>query len=176
MDERIRKNLNAGRESRASQDRKSDTDALASSKTRKRRFQNEFTQSALPTLESTDPNWHYCWLSTTNQYDTIHSRIRMGYVAVTADEMPGFEHLRLKEGEHAGHISCNEMLLYKLPMDVYQDYMAEMHHYRPMGEASKVKVQQESLMGSIKDSRGRPLVQQEGDSMDVSDVPPPVFE
>ena len=45
-----------------------------------------------------------------------------------------------------------------------------------MDEASKVKVQQESLMGSIKDSRGRPLVQQEGDSMDVSDIPPPVFE
>ena len=175
MDDRIRKNLTAGRESRATQDRKGDNAALASGKSRNRRFQNEFTQQVLPDVTG-DPSWHYCWLSTTNQYDTIHSRLRMGYVAVNADEIPGFEHLKVKEGEHVGHVSCNEMLLYKLPMDVYQDYMAEMHHYRPMDEATKVKVQQEQLMGSVKDSRGRPLVVQEGDGMDVMETPPPVFE
>ena len=174
-DTRIRKNIGAGRESRASKDRKSDIDSLASSSGRRRRFQSEFTQEVLPKVDL-GPEWHACWLSSTNQYDTIHSRMKLGYVPVTADELSGYEHLRVKEGEHIGHISCNEMLLYKMPMDIYQDYMAEMHHFRPMDEAGKIRVQQEQLMTSVKDSKGRPLVQREGDDTDLPDIPAPIFE
>lgn len=51
MDERIRKSKGDGRESRAAMDnaRGSAEDALASAPTRRRRFQAEFTQEALPT-------------------------------------------------------------------------------------------------------------------------------
>ena len=174
-DIRIRKNPGAGRTERAGQDRKVATDSLASGNRRKRRFENEFTQQVLPDPPK-DPKWHFTWLSTTNQYDTIHSRLRLGYVAVKVEELPGWEHLTVKEGEHVGHVSCNEMILFKLPMDVYQDYMAEMHHYRPMDEATKVRIQQEQLMGGVKDSKGRPLVIQEGSDMDIDETPPPIFE
>lgn len=178
MDDRIRKSNGTGRESRAAMDktRGSSDDALASAPTRRRRFQAEFTQEALPKVEG-DPNWHYCWLSTTNQYDTIHSRMRLGYQAVMSDELPGFEHLKVKEGEHVGHVSCNEMILYKLPMDIYQDYMAEKHHYQPMEEAGKIKVQQEQLLNSARDSNGKSLIRAEGDFIEgEKDIPAPIFE
>lgn len=178
MDERIRKSAGTGRESRAAMDkgRESADKSLATAGERRRRFKMEFTQEALPTVVG-DPNWHYCWLSTTNQYDTIHSRLRMGYQAVMADELEGFEHLRVKEGEHVGHVSCNEMILYKLPMDHYQDYMAEKHHYQPMEEAGKIKVQQEQLLNSARDSNGKSLIRAEGDMIDgEKDIPAPIFE
>ena len=56
------------------------------------------------------------------------------------------------------------MLLFKLPMDVYQDLMAEMHHYAPLDEQEKIAIQQDQLLGA-KDSHGKPLVMIEGDGM-----------
>ena len=53
-------------------------------------FRDEFMQESLPKVPD-DPNWHYCWLSTTNAYDTIHKRMRLGYAAVTTDDLQGFE-------------------------------------------------------------------------------------
>ena len=103
--------------------------------------------------------------------------MRLGYQAVLCDELEGMEHLKVKEGEHVGHISCNEMILYKLPMDIYQDYMAEKHHYQPMEEAGKIRVQQEQLLNSARDSNGKSLIRAEGDLIDgEKDAPAPFFE
>ena len=68
----------------------------------------------------------------------------------------------MKAGEHVGYISCNEMLLFKLPMDIFQDIMAYQHHERPREEAEKIRVQLDSLQGT-RDSNGRPLVKVEGE-------------
>ena len=84
--------------------------------------------------------WHLCWLSTTNSYDSIDKRMRLGYVPVKADELPGYEDYRVKSGEHVGFISCNEMLLFKLPMDIYQEVMTYHHHDKPREEAEKIRV------------------------------------
>ena len=127
-------------------------------------FRSEWMQEALPTPPEI-PGFHLCWLSSTNQYDPIHKRLRMGYTQVKAEEIPGFEHLRIKSGEHEGFVACNEMLLYKLPMDVYQDVMAEMHHYAPLDEQEKIKVQQEQLLNSARDSQGNSLIKLEGNGM-----------
>ena len=138
-------------------------------------WSEEWTQSALPKLPSLD-GWHLCWLSTTNSYDSIDKRMRLGYVPVKADELPGFEDYRVKSGEHVGHISCNEMLLFKLPMDIYQEVMTHMHHDKPREEAEKIKVQQESLQG--RDSNGRPLLSVEGEgfgSIEKQPTSTPVF-
>ena len=124
-------------------------------------WSEEWTQSALPKLPDMD-GWHLCWLSTTNSYDSIDKRIRLGYVPVKADELPGYENYRVKAGEHVGYISCNEMLLFKLPMDIFQDIMAYQHHERPREEAEKIRVQLDSLQGT-RDSNGRPLVKVEGE-------------
>ena len=167
MDDRLKKNTKAGRESRASDDysRSAPEEQMVSSQERRRAFRSEWLQEALPTPPEIK-GFHLCWLSSTNQYDPIHKRVRLGYTPVKADEIPGFEHLRVKSGEHEGFVAVNEMLLYKLPMDVYQDLMAEMHHYAPQDEQEKIKVQRDQLLGA-RDSGGRALVEVEGDGLDL---------
>ena len=165
MDDRLKKNLHAGRESRAREDlqRRGPEEHMISSEERRRMFRSEWLQVALPTPPEI-PGFHLCWLSTTNQYDPIHKRLRMGYTPVKADELPGFENYRVKSGELEGFVSCNEMTLYKMPMDVYQDIMAEMHHYAPLEEQEKIKVQQEQLIENSRDSHGKSLITVEGSS------------
>ena len=138
-------------------------------------FRSEWLQEALPTPPEI-PGYHLCWLSSSNQYDPIHKRMRMGYEPVKADELPGFEHLRVKAGENVGFVSCNEMLLYKMPEELYQQIMYELHHQAPLEEQEKIKVQQEQLLGA-RDSRGRSLVSIEGESMESNaNVNMPTFE
>lgn len=178
MDGRLKKSLSAGgRETRASEDavRQAPEEQFHSTQERRRMWSDEWTQSALPKVPDM-PGWHLCWLSTTNSYDSIDKRIRLGYVPVRADELPGFENWKVKAGEDVGFIACNEMRLYKIPMDVYQDVMLQMHHERPMEEADKIRVQVENLQGA-RDSRGRSLGQVEGEGFGDMDrnVKIPVF-
>ena len=178
MDSRLKKSLNAGgRETRASEDasRAAPEEKFMSAQERRKMWSDEWTQSALPKLPEM-PGWHLCWLSTTNSYDSIDKRIRLGYVPVKTDEMPGFENFRVKAGEHAGFIACNEMLLFKIPMELYQDIMLQMHHEKPMEEAEKIRVQVENLQGA-RDSSGRSLGRVEGEGFGEIErnVPEPVF-
>lgn len=138
-------------------------------------WSDEWTQSALPKVPDI-PGWHLCWLSTTNSYDSIDKRIRLGYVPVKAEELPGFDNYRVKAGEHTGFIACNELLLYKLPMEIYQDAMLQMHHEAPIAETDKIRVQLESLQGA-QDSSGRSLGRVEGEGFGDLDrnVKVPVF-
>lgn len=179
MESRLKKSLNAGgRHDRASEDaaRQPAEDKFISTQERRRMWSEEWTQSALPKLPSVD-GWHLCWLSTTNSYDSIDKRMRLGYVPVKSDELPGYEDYRVKSGEHVGFISCNEMLLFKLPMDIYQEVMTHMHHEKPREEAEKIKVQMENLQGQ-RDSSGRSLVNVEGEGFGSIEQQPnklPVF-
>ena len=164
---RLKKSLNAGgRNDRASEDapRKATEEKLHSKDERRRMWNDEWTQSALPKLPSLK-DWHLCWLSTTNSYDSIDKRMRLGYVPVKSEEISGLESYRVKSGEHVGYISCNEMLLFKLPMDIYQEYMTHVHHDMPNDEVEKVQVQLESLQGAARDSNGRSLMSVEGEGM-----------
>jgi hypothetical protein len=179
MDNRLKKNLSAGgRENRGAtvdKSRAAPEDGFVSSEERRRMFRSEWLQEALPTPPEI-PGFHLCWLSTTNQYDPIHKRLRMGYTPVKAEELPGFENFRVKAGEHEGFVACNEMVLYKMPEEVYQDIMTEMHHNAPLDEQEKIKVQQDQLLNA-KDSGGKRLGQVEGDGMNFDQtVPVPVFE
>ena len=140
-------------------------------------WSDEWTQSALPKVPEL-PGWHLCWLSTTNSYDSIDKRLRLGYVPVMADEFPGFDNYRVKAGEQTGFIACNEMILYKLPMEIYQEAMLQMHHELPMDEADKVRLQVEQLQGGGRDSNGKSLVNVEGEGFgefDRNNVKIPVF-
>jgi len=164
MEQRLKKSNGVGRDSRAVMDnsRQAPEQNFASQE-RRRMFRDEFAQEALPTAPDI-PGFHCCWLSTTHQYDPIHKRMRIGYTPVKADEVPGFENFRVKAGEMEGFVACNEMVLYKIPVDIYQEYMAEVHHYAPMDEQEKIKVQQDQLLNA-RDSNGRALGQVEGDGM-----------
>jgi hypothetical protein len=176
MDSRLKKSLSAGgRENRASQDqvRAAPEDNFVSANERRKMWKDEWTQSALPAVPELK-GWHLCWLSTTNSYDSIDKRIRLGYVPVKSEEFPGFENYRVKAGEHVGFIACNEMLLYKIPMDVYQDVMSHFHHEAPLEEANKIRLQAEQQVG--RDSTGKRLGQIEGEGLDNIDKPIPAPE
>ena len=181
MESRLKKSLKAGgRQDRASEDatRQPPQEKFISAQERRKMWSDEWTQSALPKVPEL-PGWHLCWLSTTNSYDSIDKRMRLGYVPVMADELSGFQNYRVKAGEHVGQISCNEMLLFKLPMDVYQDLMTQWHYEKPREEEEKIRVQVENLQGA-RDSNGKSLVRLEGDGLGKFDPQPtntaPVFE
>jgi hypothetical protein len=162
MESRLKKSLNtAGREDRSNGEAsRAAAEEKFTSAQELSMWSDEWTQSALPKLPDMD-GWHLCWLSTTNSYESIDKKMRLGYVPVKADEMPGFDNYRVKSGEHVGFISCNEMLLFKLPMDIYQRVMAHFHHDKPREEIEKIKIQQESLQG--RDSNGKSLLSVEGE-------------
>ena len=52
------------------------------------------------------------------------------------------------------------MLLFKLPMDVYQEVMTQLHYEAPLEEEEKIRSQVENLQGA-RDSSGKRLVQLE---------------
>jgi len=163
MDNRLKRSPGASRENRNAQDdnRAAPEENFPLTKER-RRFRHEFQHVVLPTIPDI-PGYHLCWLASNNQYDPLHRRFQMGYQPVQASEIPGYDMYRVKEGENTGHIMCNEMLLCKMPMDVYQDIMLENHHYQPLDEAEKIKLQQEQIVGeSAIHGRGKKLASIEG--------------
>lgn len=140
-DSRLRKEDGANaRGSRESADNYRETTDGTSTSTTERRlnFRDEWTANALPNPPAL-PGYHLCWLSTTNNADPIHKRIRMGYEPVRAEEVPGFEHYKMKSGEYEGVVSCNEMVLFKLPIDIHEEMMSYFHHEKPMQEEEMLK-------------------------------------
>jgi len=179
MESRLKKSLNTdGRQDRSNGEAShaAPEEKFISTQERKKMWSEEWTQSALPKLPDME-GWHPCWLSTTNSYDSIDKRIRLGYVPVKSEELPDYKDFHVKSGEHIGYVSCNEMLLFKIPMHVFQEVMTHMHHDKPREEAEKVMVQMENLQGQ-RDSNGRRLMEIEGEGIGSIDKQPnrtPVF-
>lgn len=164
MDERLINKETDSRNTRVERDSAETT--LATTSERRKMFR-EFTQEALPTPPAM-PGWHFCWLSTTSQYDPIYKRMRMGYEPVKpsdSEAMKEFEHLRLKSGEYEGCISVNEMVLFKIPEEIYQEIMQEYHYNMPLEEEERIKANAMAAPTGVpqKDSQGRPLSIVEGD-------------
>ena len=98
-------------------------------------FRDKWQNSALPDIpEGAIPGFHLCWLSSTNNYDSIDKRMALGYEPVKAAELgKGFETLgKMNSGKFEGCVSCNEMVLFKLPEEVYQEVMRMMHLEDPL--------------------------------------------
>ncbi len=125
---------------------------------RRQRLRSEWHQEVLPTPPKL-PGFHTCWLSTTNSSDPIFKRIQKGYELVRINEVPGFSQHKVDAGEFEGCVACNEMILAKIPEELYQDLMAYFHHELPMEE-------EEMLRANAKkpevDSNGRELGEMEG--------------
>lgn len=179
MDERIKRETTANRATRAVEDqpRKGADEQLESSKERRRMFR-EFVQEALPKPPEV-PGWHFIWLSTTNQYDPLYKRMRMGYEAVKAEEIPGYANYRVKSGEFEGLIQVNEMLLFKIPEEIYQEMMAELHYHMPNEEEDMLRAN--LVNKDLEDSNGRQLGSFDKDDQGFSSlgrvkVPVPTFE
>lgn len=163
-DERLKKSAGNGiRDSRSDADvsRVENDGSALSGAERRRLLRQEWVQEVLPTPPKL-AGFHTCWLSTTNSTDPIYKRMQYGYVPVTAKEVPGFgAQFTSVGGEFDGCISCNEMLLFKIPDQVYQDLMTIFHHEMPNEQEQSIK---ESINGKLdEDSEGRKLAQVEGD-------------
>lgn len=63
----------------------------------------------------------------------------MGYEPVKIEEVPGFESYKMKSGEWEGFVACNEMLLFKVPTDLYHEMMRYFHHEKPAEEEKMLK-------------------------------------
>lgn len=128
---------------------------------RRNQLRQDWVQELLPT-PPVIPGYHTCWLSTTNSMDPIYKRMQRGYMPVTAAEVGGFGASdAVKEGEFKGCISCNEMLLFKIEEQTYQDLMTIFHYDMPLEQARGIF---EKANGVRKlDSNGRDIGIVEGD-------------
>ncbi len=124
-------------------------------------YRNAMYQSALPQLPEID-GYHVCWLTTTNPRDPIHGRLRLGYELIKPEELSGLHIETIKDGEHAGLIGINEMVAAKLPMNLYQAFMAESGHKAPAREESRLRETAESIKRQAESMGGRVQI---GDGM-----------
>jgi hypothetical protein len=122
---------------------------------------SEFDQVALPTPPQI-PGWHVCWLTTGSTYDSVQKRQRLGYIPVTAADVPGFETGGPASAQFEGAITCNEMILFKIQEPRYQAIMKMFHHQRPLDEENSIyeRIQAQT---SEEDSSGNQLGKPEGD-------------
>ena len=107
-------------------------------------FRDKWANSALPDIPAnTIPGMHLCWLSSTNTYDSIDKRMALGYEPVKASELGiGFEGLgKMNSGKFEGCVSCNEMVLFKLPEDIYQEVMRMLHLEDPLEHQRNITAQ-----------------------------------
>ena len=117
-------------------------------------FRDKWANSALPDIPAgTIPGFHLCWLSTTNTYDSIDKRIALGYEPVKAEELGnGFGTLgKMSSGKFEGCVSCNEMILFKLPEDIYQEVMKLLHLEDPLEHQRNITAQ---VRGAAEGSKG----------------------
>mgnify|MGYP006280101139 CR=1 FL=1 len=136
-DLRTKKSEDPNRANREMGDRNVTEDRTLSDQDRLDMFRSSLHQSSLPDLPNI-PNYHVCWLTTTNPRDSIHYRRSIGYEPILASEIPGWNHVTVQTGEYAGLIGVNEMVAFKLPMRLYEAYMKESHHERPRQEEMKL--------------------------------------
>lgn len=160
-DDRLRKNpADADRGSRdntADAGRVQNDGGTLSAAERRQMLRQEWVQEVLPTAPE-KPGFHRCWLSTTNSTDPIFRRMRQGYQPVKAADIPGFSQYRVSGGEFDGCVQCNEMLLFEIENQTYQDLMTIYHHELPAEAEQSIK---EKVSGQQTDSEGRELVQLE---------------
>ena len=122
----------------------SDDPEARSKRERIEAFRDKWQNNALPDLPAGIlPGFHLCWLSTTNNYDSIDKRMALGYEPVKASELgKGFEALgKMSSGKFEGCISCNEMVLFKLPDEIYQEVMRMMHLEDPLEHQRNITAQ-----------------------------------
>jgi hypothetical protein len=125
-----------------------------SSRERVEAFRDRWQNSALPDLpKDAIPGFHLCWLSTTNNYDSIDKRLALGYEPVKASDLgKGFENLgKMSSGKFEGCVSCNEMVLFKLPEEIYQEVMKMLHLDDPLEHQRNITA---NVRGSAQEGKG----------------------
>ena len=131
-----------------------DDPEVLSKKERVAAFRDKWQNSALPDLPAgVIPGFHLCWLSTTNNYDSIDKRLALGYEPVKASDLgKGFENLgKMSSGKFEGCVSCNEMVLFKLPEEIYQEVMRMLHLEDPLEHQRNITA---AVRGAAQEGKG----------------------
>lgn len=148
-----------------------------SAEERRRQLRQDWVQEILPTPPKI-PGFHVCWLSTTNSMDPIYKRMQRGYIPVQSSEVGNYAGMSsvVKDGEFQGCVSCNEMLLFKIEQQMYQDLMAIYHYDMPMEQERGIYEKVVGGTGNV-DSNGRHLdvVEGEFNSLGNNRSPTPTF-
>lgn len=127
---------------------------------RRRMMRSEWDTNLLPEPPK-EPGWHYCWLSTTSSTDPIYRRIQRGYELVRSEHLKGWNQLRVSQGEYEGFVGCNEMILSRIPEELYQEAMRYFHHELPLAEEGRIR-EQALEERQVQDSKGHDLITGEG--------------
>lgn len=152
------------RENRASEDRPVSQDRGTTDELRltERLAMLENVDTVLPKPPKI-PGWHTCWLSTTNIQDSIERRFSLGYELVHPSELSGWAFPTQKSGQATSkdRIVVNEMVLAKLPEELYLAYLKRNHHTRPLEQEEAISA--ENVISRMKDGRGKPIGILEGE-------------
>ncbi len=137
IDSRLKRTTSESRADRRSSERRLSENRELSDQERREAYRKGLYQSHLPDLPPLK-GFHVCWLTSTNPKDSIQARQRLGYQLIRCDEVPGFDYANVKTGEYVGYIGINEMLAAKLPLDLYESYMAISHYEQPLEEEGAI--------------------------------------
>lgn len=168
-DDRLVRDLGVARQPRAASDRAVTENREVTEDDRLEMFRQQLFNNVLPDLPDI-PGWHVCWLTTTNPRDSIAARMRLGYEPVTAEDIPGGTFPTMKTGEYAGLVGINEMVAFKLPMSLYQKFMAEAHHHAPAREEQALADTADMIRGEAERAGARLI---EGDGNEELRYAPP---
>ncbi len=137
------------------QERESEDGTILTIEERKRLLRAEWTSDILPEVKDDKGYWHYCWLTTSNTSDPVYKRLQLGYELVKYEEMQklGVQN-QITSGEFEGCVSINEMILARIPEELFQELMLINHHERPMEEEELLKA---NLVQDDEDSDGKSL-------------------
>ena len=175
-DTRLNSDQSGVRKDRHMEDRAVTQNRELSDDERVAEFRQQFFQSALPDIPKIK-GYHVCWLTTENPRDPIHARMRLGYQAIKPHDIPGWEHAILKGGEWAGCIGVNEMVAFKIPLQLYEEYMYFNHHEAPLSEEEKLSSQIRALERQMNEEASRGVVSLELEdgtaALGVAPEPPP---
>lgn len=160
MDDRLKKELGVSRQPRETQDRRTTQNREISEDDRLAMFRMQLYNDALPNIPDI-PGYHVCWLTTTNNGDTIQHRLRLGYELIRAEDAPGMELVTMQTGEYAGCVAVKEMIAAKLPLSLYYRYMQEAHHDAPMREENKLEETAQMMREQAERSGGRLVVDED---------------
>lgn len=178
-DTRLNSETSGARVDRRTKDRNVAENRELSDDQRVEEFRQQFFQSALPDIPKID-GYHVCWLTTENPRDPIHSRIRLGYEPIRLSDIPGWDHSGIKTGEWEGCIGVNEMIAFKLPLELYEQYMRINHHEQPLEEERALSSQLREIEAEMNAAAKRGTISLELEdgtaALGVAPEPPPFAE
>ena len=175
-DTRLNSDQSGVRKDRHMEDRSVTEDRALSDDERVAEFRQQYFQSALPDIPKIN-GYHVCWLTTENPRDPIHARIRLGYEPIKASDIPGWDHASIKTGEWESCIGVNEMIAFKLPIELYESYMRINHHEQPLQEEEMLSSQLREIEAEMNAAAKRGTISLELEdgtaALGVAPEPPP---